>query len=73
MDKIKGLLLKVWIHIPFGYICKFKYGNDEITLHKNAWVSIYGGGSVDMLPLTLVSQELIDECEKQMRMRGYTE
>jgi len=71
MKWFKRFVMRVWLVIPFGYICKFKYGELTVTLKKNLWLVISDGHSNDALPINLVSQELVDECEKQMMMRGY--
>lgn len=73
LSKIKKLILKVWTFIPFGYLCRFMYGDLRITFYKNGWILIDSGKGTakDMLPITLVSEQLIQEIENQLKMIGY--
>jgi len=70
---MKRVIMKLWTLIPFGYLCRFWYGSQRITLQKNGWIIVDSGKgtTTDALPITLVSQKLVDECIKQLNRRGY--
>lgn len=71
MKKVKHWLLVLWLAIPFGSICKFKYGELYITLRKDMWLVISDGHSNDMLPITMVSQKLADRVGLELERLGY--
>ena len=72
--RFKRLVMRAWSAIPWGNLCVFWYGKQRVTLTKTGWVIIDAGkGTVtDALPVTMVSQKLIDEIERQLKQRGYT-
>jgi len=65
----------IWSKLPFGYICRFWDGKTRVTITPQLWVIIDSGrGTVkDMLPLSMVSQELVDKVEEEMQEIGYKE
>ncbi len=71
LRKIRKLLFNVWCLMPFGYLLRFDYGDtingrQRITLNKNLWIIVDDGETVDALPMYLVSQKLLDECERRL-------
>lgn len=70
---VERLVMRIWSKLPGGWMCRFWYGNQRITFRRNGWITIDAGrGTVkDMLPITLVSQQLVDAIEKQLVEPGY--
>jgi hypothetical protein len=73
VKKLRRILFDIWMFLPFGYLLRFEYGSrpgscQRVTLCKSLWVIIDGGKGTakDALPLNLVSQQLVDECEKRL-------
>ena len=73
MKKLKRLLFDAWCLIPFGYLLRFDYGGapnsrQRVTLRKDLWIIVDGGKgtATDALPLSMVSQNLVDECERRL-------
>jgi hypothetical protein len=51
-------------------ISKIPYSNGHCSLREDGWVVIECSGSKDMLPITLVSQELINAFEKDLESKN---
>ena len=71
VSRFRTVVFCIWQTLPFGYLLRFRYEGLRITLRKNLWVVIDNGRgtSTDMLPLTLVSQKLVDECGKRLTVK----
>lgn len=67
----KAKMLRAWLHIPFGSICRFKYGRHQVTVNKQLWVTISDGRSSDAVPLNFVSPDLVKAIEAEMLRVGY--
>jgi len=70
---MREIFFKIWLLIPVGYLLRFEYGGlpdsiQRVTLTKGLWVIIDSGDGTaqDALPLSFVSQELVDECESRL-------
>ena len=51
-------------------ISKIPYSNGHCSLREDGWVVIECSGSKDMLPITLVSQELVDAFAKDIESKN---
>jgi hypothetical protein len=71
MKKIKKMILSLWLIIPFGNICSFKYGKLTVTVKKNFWLVMSDGESKDALPITMVSDTLVNAVAVEMKRMGY--
>lgn len=69
LNKIRDILIKIWVRIPFGYLLRFKNGKETITLNKDLWVIVSDGRSSDALPLNLCSQELVDNITERLEKK----
>ena len=70
---MRKLIFNIWMLIPFGYLLRFEWGSvpgsyQRVTLTKRFWVIIDGGNGTakDALPISMVSQELVDEFERRL-------
>ena len=68
---MRKMIFDLWCLIPLGRLLRFQYGGLLVTLRKDLWVEVSddGGKSKDALPLTFVSQQLIDEIELRLASR----
>jgi len=66
--KLMKLIYRINRHIPVGglTIAKLTEGNNTVTLTNNGWVITSDGKSKDMLPVTLVSQGLVNKFQKEL-------
>jgi len=71
LKKVKAMLLRAWLFIPFGNICTFTYGELTVTVQKNLWLVISDGRSKDALPITMVSEVLVNAVAEEMKRIGY--
>lgn len=68
---IVRFVLRIWLKIPFGYICRVHHQDAYMTLHKNYWVHVVNGNSIDTLPINVVSHHLQNEFALRMKAIGY--
>lgn len=69
IKKIVWWFVQTW---PFGSLCILQ--NDDgstITLLKNYYVVVSDGNSSDALPITFISQKLVDRFEIEIRKKWY--
>ena len=71
MKKIKAMMLRLWMLVPFGNVCSFKYGELTVTVKKNLWLVMSDGQSKDALPITMVSETLVKAVAAEMERIGY--
>lgn len=60
--------IQIW---PFGNLCRFTYGELEIRLTKKLWIITSDGSSEDALPLSFVSQQLVDRVQAELESKWY--
>lgn len=63
--------LKIWLKVPFGYICRVHHNDSHMTLRKDYWIVVSRGKATDMLPITFVSHHLQNEFALRMKAIGY--
>ena len=68
---VKNLVWKFIQFNPFGYYAVFKYGELTVSVDKQFYAHISDGTSVDMLPITFCSQQLVDKFEQEMLDKWY--
>jgi hypothetical protein len=67
----KAFLLRLWMQIPFGSLCSFKYGNAYVSIRKNMQVIISSQGYQRMMPLNSVDRNMLMAIKREMRKAGY--
>lgn len=65
-------IVRTW---PYGYLCDFHWeGQGRIRLTKGLWVIVGGetkNDSTDALPITFVSEKLVDRIAKELNGKWY--
>ncbi len=70
-SSLKAKILHFWSRIPFGNLCTVKQGACKMHLRKDLIVLVTNGRSQDALPVSLVSQQLVDAFYARMVLLGY--
>lgn len=68
---IVRFFLKLWLKVPFGYICRVHHKDSYMTLRKDYWIIVTHGNTTDALPITFVSHHLQHEFALRMKAIGY--
>ena len=68
IKRLIWLAVQMW---PYGNLCRFKYGELEVTLNKQLWIITSDGISTDALPLSFVSQQLVDRVQDELLGKWY--
>lgn len=69
MMKFRKTWFGIWARTPFGYLLKFRDGNNQIVITKDLWVIMGDGKSKDALPLNFCSQEFVDDIERRLSVK----
>jgi hypothetical protein len=74
MVKFKRFFLKIWLKIPFGYICIIKLpGGVSYSLTKDYHVIYSDDFAEGAIPLLLCPKRIIQVFENRMKELGYND